>query len=70
MLTEHTLLRPPQVIYAQTDSVFVHFPAACAAEAVALGQAAAKLATEEFAAPIELKWERVMAQFMLLHVNR
>jgi DNA polymerase elongation subunit (family B) len=59
-----------QVIYAQTDSVFIHFPSATAAEAVTLGQQAAQLVTAQLPAPIELKYERVMCPFMLLHVNR
>jgi hypothetical protein len=59
-----------QVIYAQTDSVFIHFPSASAAEAVALGQRAAQLVTQQLPPPIELKYERVMCPFMLLHVNR
>lgn len=59
-----------QVIYAQTDSVFVHFPAASPAEAVLLGQQAAQLVTAQLPSPIELKYERVMSPFLLLHVNR
>jgi len=58
------------VIYAQTDSVFVHFPAASTEEAIGLGQAAAELVTAGLPSPIELKYERVMSPFMLLHVNR
>jgi hypothetical protein len=64
------LSRLLQVIYAQTDSVFVHFPAATPAEAVLLGQQAAQLVTQQLPAPIELKYERVMSPFLLLHVNR
>jgi DNA polymerase delta subunit 1 len=59
-----------KVIYAQTDSVFIHFPSATPAEAVELGQAAASLVTQQLPPPIELKYERVLAPFMLLHVNR
>jgi len=59
-----------KVIYAQTDSVFVHFPAASTEEAIGLGQAAAELVTAGLPSPIELKYERVMSPFMLLHVNR
>ncbi|WIA33365.1 hypothetical protein OEZ86_006502 [Tetradesmus obliquus] len=59
-----------KVIYAQTDSVFIHFPSATPAEAVALGQQAAQLVTAQLPPPIELKYERVMCPFMLLHVNR
>lgn len=59
-----------QVIYAQTDSVFVHFPSANPAEAVSLGQQVAQLVTTQLPPPIELKYERVMSPFLLLHVNR
>lgn len=59
-----------QVIYAQTDSVFVHFPSASPAEAVSLGQQVAQLVTAQLPPPIELKYERVMSPFLLLHVNR
>ncbi len=59
-----------QVIYAQTDSVFVHFPSATPAEAVVLGQQVAQLVSSQLPPPIELKYERVMAPFLLLHVNR
>jgi DNA polymerase elongation subunit (family B) len=62
--------QPVQVIYAQTDSVFVHFPSATPAEAVALGQQVAQLVSSQLPPPIELKYERVMAPFLLLHVNR
>jgi hypothetical protein len=118
------------VIYAQTDSVFIHFPSASSAQAVALGKAAAQLVgtccchsssfppfpaslkvaqiaawpplpagssiclwaavahvararsqsfrlpcwhvqvTAGLPPPMELKYERVMQPFMLLHVNR
>ncbi|KAF8067421.1 POLD1 [Scenedesmus sp. PABB004] len=59
-----------RVIYAQTDSVFVHLPAASPAEAVPVGEAAAALVTRGLPPPMELKFERVCAPFMLLHVNR
>lgn len=59
-----------RVIYAQTDSVFVLFPKASAAEAVAIAERAAQLVTAQFPPQMELKFERVMCPFMLLHVNR
>eukprot|EP00879_Flechtneria_rotunda_P007699 GHRR01008072.1.p1 GENE.GHRR01008072.1~~GHRR01008072.1.p1 ORF type:complete len:781 (+),score=286.21 GHRR01008072.1:379-2721(+) len=59
-----------KVIYAQTDSVFINFPSATPAEAVGLGQKAAELVTAQLQPPIELKYEKVMCPFMLLHVNR
>jgi DNA polymerase delta subunit 1 len=59
-----------QVIYAQTDSVFLHFPAATIPQAVQLGHQAAALVTGSLPPPMELKYEKVMAPFLLLHVNR
>ncbi|GIL72478.1 hypothetical protein Vretifemale_2820 [Volvox reticuliferus] len=59
-----------RVIYAQTDSVFVHFPRASPEEAVRLGKKAAALVTSSLPYPMELKYEKVMAPFLLLHVNR
>ncbi|KAF6253905.1 hypothetical protein COO60DRAFT_1642829 [Scenedesmus sp. NREL 46B-D3] len=41
-----------------------------AGKAVALGQQAAQLVTAQLPPPIELKYERVLCPFMLLHVNR
>ena len=59
-----------RVIYAQTDSLFVTFPGADAAEAVGLGNAAAQLVSKAFPTPMELRFERVASPFLLLHVNR
>ncbi|KAF5833190.1 DNA polymerase family B-domain-containing protein [Dunaliella salina] len=60
-----------RVIYAQTDSLFVHFPAASAHQAVLLGEKLAKLVTERcFKHPIDLRFENVFKPFLLLHVNR
>ncbi|KIZ06809.1 hypothetical protein MNEG_1145 [Monoraphidium neglectum] len=59
-----------RVIYAQTDSVFIHFPSASPAEAIGLGHAAAAAVTAGLTAPMELKFEQVAAPFLLLHVNR
>jgi DNA polymerase elongation subunit (family B) len=54
----------------QTDSVFIHFPSASPAEAIGLGHAAAAAVTAGLTAPMELKFEKVAAPFLLLHVNR
>lgn len=61
-----------RVIYAQTDSVFVHLPRApSAAAAVEAGVAAARAVTARLARPpVELKFEKVFAPLLLLHVNR
>ncbi len=59
-----------QVIYAQTDSVFINLPAASPADAMDLGVRLAALVTAELPSPIELKFERILCPFMLLHVNR
>lgn len=59
-----------RVIYGQTDSVFIHFPGASPADAVELGSSTAALVSAQFLDPIQLKYERVMCPFMLLHVNR
>jgi hypothetical protein len=54
----------------QTDSVFLHLPAASAAEAVGLGQAAARAVTAGLPPPMELKFEKVFCPLLLMHVNR
>ncbi|GFR40572.1 hypothetical protein Agub_g1151, partial [Astrephomene gubernaculifera] len=51
-------------------SVFVHFPRASPLEAVRLGKQAAALVTASLPPPMELRFERVMAPFLLLQVNR
>ena len=58
------------MIYAQTDSVFVHVPGASTAEAVDVGRRTAQLVSAAFPTPMELKFESVNQPFMLLHVNR
>ena len=58
------------MIYAQTDSLFAHFPAASKAEAVKLGLAAAAAVSAGFPPEMEIKYEKVCQPFMLLHVNR
>lgn len=59
-----------QVIYAQTDSVFVRFKGASIAEAIDLGHQASAVASAAFPPPISLKFERVLSPFLLLQVNR
>ena len=62
--------RTARVIYAQTDSLFMHVPNASAAQAVDVGKQTAKLVSAAFPKPMELKFENVSSPFMLLHVNR
>jgi hypothetical protein len=50
--------------------VFIHLPAASPQEAVAVGQAAAAAVTARLPPPMELKFEKVFAPLLLLHVNR
>lgn len=50
--------------------MFVHLPRASLAEAIGVGHAAAAHVTSSLPAPMELKFEKVCAPFMLLHVNR
>jgi len=58
------------VIYAQTDSIFMHVPDATAVQAIDVGKQLAKLVSAAFPKPMELKFENVSWPFMLLHVNR
>ena len=62
--------RTARVIYAQTDSIFMHVPDANAAQAIDVGKQTAKLVSAAFPKPMELKFENVSWPFMLLHVNR
>ncbi len=48
-----------QVIYAQTDSVFVQFQGASIDKAIALGTQAADIVSQAFTSPMVLKFERV-----------
>ena len=66
----HPELSGAQVIYAQTDSLFIHFRGKDDAEALRLSARAAEIASDAFPAPMTLKLERVMKPFLLLHVNR
>lgn len=52
-----------QVIYAQTDSVFVQFQGASIDEAIALGTQAADIVSQAFTSPMVLKFERVRDLF-------
>ena len=58
------------MIYAQTDSIFMHVPDATAMQAIDVGKQLAKLVSAAFPKPMELKFENVSWPFMLLHVNR
>ena len=62
--------RTARVIYAQTDSIFMHVPDATAVQAIDVGKQLAKLVSAAFPKPMELKFENVSWPFMLLHVNR
>lgn len=63
--------RTARVIYGHTDSLFLFLPgAADVADAIALGHRAAGIVTAAFPPPMELKFERVCAPLLLLHVNR
>lgn len=60
-----------QVIYGHTDSLFLSLPGCRSiADAVQTAQHAARLVSFEFPDPMELKFERVCAPLLLLHVNR
>jgi DNA polymerase elongation subunit (family B) len=59
-----------RVIYGQTDSLFVVVPGASVPQVLQLGELAARLVSEHFPDPIELKFEQVLQPFLLLHVNR
>lgn len=48
-----------QVIYAQTDSVFIRFHGASIDEAIQLGSQAADIVSQAFPSPMVLKFERV-----------
>jgi hypothetical protein len=62
--------RRARVIYGQTDSLFLLVPGASVPQALQLGELAARLVSERFPDPMELKFEQVMRPFLLLHVNR
>ena len=60
-----------RVIYGHTDSLFLHLPQAVdIRSAMQTAKTAAHIGSSAFPAPMELKFERVCAPFMLLHVNR
>jgi len=59
------------VIYGHTDSLFVSLPQCqSVVDAIRVGHAAAATVSSAFSSPMELKFERVCAPLMLLHVNR
>ncbi len=60
-----------KVIYGDTDSVFINFPHATLAEAVALGQAAsARANTELFLKPVELEYEKTFFPMVLFNAKK
>ena len=52
-----------QVIYAQTDSVFICFKGSSIDEAIKLGAQVAEIVSQAFPSPIVLKFERVILGF-------
>lgn len=60
-----------KVIYGHTDSLFVVLPRALdVPSAIQAGHVAAEIVSKAFPDPMELKFERVCAPLILLHVNR
>jgi DNA polymerase delta subunit 1 len=59
-----------RVVYAQTDSLFVHFPATSEEDALRQAARAAEIVSAAFPPEMSVKLERVMRPFLLLHVNR
>ena len=59
-----------QVIYGDTDSVMVKFGPPDLAEAMALGEDAAKYVSEKFIKPIKLEFEKVYFPYLLINKKR
>ncbi len=60
-----------KVIYGDTDSVFINFPHATLAEAVALGrEAAGRANTELFSKPVELEYEKTFFPMVLFNAKK
>jgi DNA polymerase delta subunit 1 len=65
--------RGAKVIYGHTDSLFLSLPSCSStdlATAISVGRQASGVVSATFPDPMELKFERVCAPFMLFHVNR
>ncbi|CEO97534.1 hypothetical protein PBRA_000880 [Plasmodiophora brassicae] len=59
-----------EVIYGDTDSVFVQFGVETVEEAMELGKKAADLVTKEFEKPISLEFEKVYKPLLLMNKKR
>merc|ERR1712048_196617 len=59
-----------QVIYGDTDSVFVQFGVDSVAEAMKLGEEAADMVSTTFLKPIKLEFEKVYFPFLLMNKKR
>merc|ERR1712048_510909 len=59
-----------QVVYGDTDSVFVKFGVDTVAEAMKLGEEAADMVSETFLKPIKLEFEKVYCPFLLMNKKR
>jgi DNA polymerase elongation subunit (family B) len=69
-LIEGHALWQAEVVYSDTDSVFVHLPGRSREEAFEIGEAMAKAVTARNPAPIELKFEKVYHPCVLLAKKR
>merc|ERR1719343_1985710 len=59
-----------QVIYGDTDSVFVQFGTESIEEAMRLGQEAADMVSKTFLKPIKLEFEKVYCPYLLMNKKR
>merc|ERR1712151_720741 len=59
-----------QVVYGDTDSVFVQFGVDTVEEAMKLGEEAADMVSETFLKPIKLEFEKVYCPFLLMNKKR
>merc|ERR1719446_2013891 len=59
-----------QVIYGDTDSVFVQFGVNSIAEAMKLGEEAADMVSTDFLKPIKLEFEKVYCPYLLMNKKR
>merc|ERR1712176_1591157 len=59
-----------QVVYGDTDSVFVQFGVDTVEEAMKLGEEAADMVSETFLKPIKLEFEKVYCPYLLMNKKR
>mmetsp|Transcript_16058 Transcript_16058/g.17971 ORF Transcript_16058/g.17971 Transcript_16058/m.17971 type:complete len:1054 (-) Transcript_16058:969-4130(-) len=59
-----------QVVYGDTDSVMVKFGVDTVAEAMKLGEEAARIISEQFLSPIKLEFEKVYFPYLLMNKKR